>query len=188
VFVRSSGTWSQQGSKLTPDDEDNTNGGGIFGASVGLSGDGNSAVIGAPDDADFAGAAWLFTRSAGVWTQSAAKATAGDEDLSGFGGEFGFSVAESSDASTAIIGGPFDGEFWSGAVWAFVASAAVTPSAPRSVSAVAGNGQATVSFLPPLSDGGATISSYTVTASPGGAHASGSGSPIAVTGLTNGSP
>lgn len=69
-------------------------------------------------------------------------------------------------------------------------SAAVTPepaapSAPLSPSAVAGNGLAVVSFLPPASSGGANISSYRVTSS-GGQTATGSGSPITVSGLTNG--
>ena len=57
------------------------------------------------------------------------------------------------------------------------------PGAPTGVSAVAGNGQATVSFTAPGSNGGAAISSYTVTASPGGATASGASSPIVVSGL-----
>ena len=60
------------------------------------------------------------------------------------------------------------------------------PGAPTGVSATAGVGQATVSFTAPVSTGGAAISSYTVTASPGGMTASGSGSPLTVTGLTNG--
>jgi len=67
-----------------------------------------------------------------------------------------------------------------------VAKAATVPGAPTSVSATRGDGQASVSFAAPSSDGGAAISSYTVTASPGGATASGSGSPITVSGLTNG--
>jgi hypothetical protein len=70
------------------------------------------------------------------------------------------------------------------------ASAAVTPAttpgAPTGVSAVAGNAQAVVSFTVPASTGGATISSYTVTSSPSGFMASGSSSPLTVTGLTNG--
>jgi LPXTG-motif cell wall-anchored protein len=70
------------------------------------------------------------------------------------------------------------------------ASAAVTPAtppgAPTGVSATAGNGQASVSFTAPASDGGAGISSYTVTASPGGKTATCPGSPCVVTGLTNG--
>jgi hypothetical protein len=63
---------------------------------------------------------------------------------------------------------------------------ATVPGAPTNVSAVAGNGQATVSFDAPLSDGGAAVSGYTVTSSPGGVTASGGPSSIIVTGLTNG--
>ncbi|SCW80545.1 DNA-binding beta-propeller fold protein YncE [Paenibacillus tianmuensis] len=60
------------------------------------------------------------------------------------------------------------------------------PSAPRNVTAVAGNGEATVTFTPPARDGGSPIVSYTVTANPGGKTATGAGSPVTVTGLTNG--
>jgi hypothetical protein len=45
----------------------------------------------------------------------------------------------------------------------------VAPSAPRTVTAVAGYGGATVSWTPPASDGGAPWTKYTVVASPGGA-------------------
>ena len=60
------------------------------------------------------------------------------------------------------------------------------PGAPGNIQAAAGNGQATISFDPPSSSGGAVISSYIVTASPGGITASGIGSPITFTGLANG--
>jgi hypothetical protein len=60
------------------------------------------------------------------------------------------------------------------------------PGAPTIGSATAGNAQATVSFTPPASNGGSPITSYTVTASPGGRTASGTASPLTVTGLTNG--
>lgn len=46
------------------------------------------------------------------------------------------------------------------------------PSTPTSVTAVAGDGSATVSWGAPTSDGGAAVSGYTVTASPGGANCS----------------
>ncbi len=58
------------------------------------------------------------------------------------------------------------------------------PDAPTSVSAVAGNAQATVSFIVP-NNGGSAITGYTVTASPGGKTATGTTSPITITGLTN---
>ena len=61
------------------------------------------------------------------------------------------------------------------------------PTAPTNVSATAGNGQASVSFLPPSSNGGSTITTYTVTY-PGGTPVQGSSSPITVSGLTNGTP
>lgn len=60
------------------------------------------------------------------------------------------------------------------------------PDAPTSVSAVAGNSQATVSFTAPVNNGGSSITGYTVTSSPGGFTATGSSSPITVTELSNG--
>ena len=60
------------------------------------------------------------------------------------------------------------------------------PGAPTSVTATAGNAQATVSFTAPASNGGSAITGYTVTSNPGGITAQGSVSPITVTGLTNG--
>ncbi len=69
----------------------------------------------------------------------------------------------------------------------FTATVATTaPGAPTGVSAVGGNAQATVTFTAPASDGGSAITSYTVTASPGGLTATGGGSPLTVLGLTNG--
>jgi hypothetical protein len=59
------------------------------------------------------------------------------------------------------------------------------PGAPRTVTAGAGDGLAAILFAAPLDDGGGGIT-YTVSASPGGATATGTSSPIVVTGLTNG--
>jgi hypothetical protein len=64
---------------------------------------------------------------------------------------------------------------------------AVVPGAPTSATAIAGDTQAIVSFTAPASNGGAAITGYTVTASPADVPpVSGAGSPIVVTGLTNG--
>lgn len=60
------------------------------------------------------------------------------------------------------------------------------PGAPTIGTAVAGNTSATVSFTAPSSNGGSPITGYTATSTPGGIQASGPGSPINVTGLTNG--
>ncbi|WP_211209725.1 beta strand repeat-containing protein [Uliginosibacterium gangwonense] len=63
---------------------------------------------------------------------------------------------------------------------------AVAPGAPSIGTATAGNGQATVSFTAPSATGGASITAYTVTSSPGGLTVTGAASPLTVTGLTNG--
>ncbi len=60
------------------------------------------------------------------------------------------------------------------------------PDPPTNVTATAGNGEATISFKRPKSDGGSPITCYTVTSHPGKIKASGKQSPITVKGLTNG--
>ena len=61
-----------------------------------------------------------------------------------------------------------------------------TPGAPTIGTATAGNAQATVSFTSPASNGGSSITIYTVISNPGGKTTTGSASPITITGLTNG--
>lgn len=66
---------------------------------------------------------------------------------------------------------------------------ATAPGAPTAVSASSGNGQATVTFTAPASNGGATITGYTATSTPDGITASITGAtaaPITVAGLHNG--
>jgi len=60
------------------------------------------------------------------------------------------------------------------------------PGAPTIGTATGGNAQASVTFTAPASTGGSSITSYTVTSSPGGLTGTGASSPITVTGLTNG--
>jgi len=99
VFARSGSTWTQQGDKLTGGGEEG--GEGTFGTSVALSSEGNVALVGAPDD-DNLGAAWMFARSGGVWSQEGPKLTGGEESGPS---AFGLSVALSSEGNTALIGG-----------------------------------------------------------------------------------
>ena len=60
------------------------------------------------------------------------------------------------------------------------------PGAPLMGEALAQDGSAIVSFGAPANNGGAEITGYTVTSSPGGITATGTGSPIIASGLTNG--
>jgi hypothetical protein len=105
----------QQGEKLTGSAE---SGEGEFGNSAALSGDGSTALIGAPDDSGGLGAVWVFTRSGSSWTQQGAKLTGRGEIGQG---SFGDSVALSADGKTALIGGGED-DNGAGAVWVFVRS------------------------------------------------------------------
>src|SRR5205807_436508 len=65
VFVRSGTTWSQQ-AELTASD---AAAGNDFGTSVAISG--STAVIGAPHNNSFTGAAYVFVRSGTIWSQHA---------------------------------------------------------------------------------------------------------------------
>ncbi len=121
----------QQGEELTGAGEE---GRGQFGLSVALSADGDTALIGAPYDEDFAGAVWVFTRSGSNWIQQGPKLTGeepgaegGEEGCAEETGEepagcgFGESVALSADGDTALIGGLRDNAY-QGAVWVFTRS------------------------------------------------------------------
>ncbi|MCX6795619.1 MAG: fibronectin type III domain-containing protein [Candidatus Falkowbacteria bacterium] len=65
---------------------------------------------------------------------------------------------------------------------------ATVPDAPTGVSAVAGNSQASVSFTPPINDGGDQLISYVITSSPGGFSATTASTTGIVSGLSNGTP
>ncbi|QJR15134.1 IPTL-CTERM sorting domain-containing protein [Usitatibacter palustris] len=67
-------------------------------------------------------------------------------------------------------------------------TAAGLPGAPVIGTATPGNGTATIAFTPPASNGGAPITAYTVTCTPGPFGNSGAASPITVAGLANGTP
>ena len=81
---------------------------------VSLSADGNTAISGGFDDAYGIGAAWIFSRNAGAWTQQGPKLVASYASNTWQG----WSVALSGDGNTAMIGGPGDGSA-TGAAWIF---------------------------------------------------------------------
>jgi FG-GAP-like repeat/FG-GAP repeat len=121
VFTRNSGVWPQQGPKLVGSGAVGV-GGSTHGFSVALSSDGNTLVGGGPFDNSETGAAWIFTRSSGVWTQRGAKlvGTGAGQDASPCGGSRqGAAVAISGDHRTVMLGGVCD-TFNIGAAWPFV--------------------------------------------------------------------
>jgi hypothetical protein len=95
---------------------------------VALSADGNTAVVGGPYDNGQVGAAWVFTRIGGVWTQQGSK-------LVGFGGvgqiRQGPAVALSGDGTTGIVGGLYDNS-GVGAAWVFVQQVPSLQATPTS--------------------------------------------------------
>jgi hypothetical protein len=111
VFIRSGSTWSQFGAKLTGGAEATSHG--SFGRSVALSGDGASALVGAPRNKAGHGAAWAFTRSPSGFLAQGSPLTGADELGDSF---FGRSVALSFDGSLGLVGGPGD-DHSAGAVW-----------------------------------------------------------------------
>ncbi len=122
VYTRGGGVWTQQGSKLVGT---GAAGAANQGISVSLSSDGNTAIMGGSSDSSSAGAAWVFTRSGGVWSQQGGK-------LVGTGAvgnaHQGTSVSLSSDGNTAIVGGTYDNPIagnTAGAMWVFTRSGVV---------------------------------------------------------------
>ncbi len=98
IYVRNGTTWAQQ-AKLTANDgaaSDN------FGWSVALSG--NTALVGAPEDAVGAnaeqGSAYIFVRNGTTWTQQA-KFTSSDGAA-----EDAFGIAVALSGETALVGAP----------------------------------------------------------------------------------
>ena len=74
----------------------------LQGWSISLSGNGHTAFMGGPYDNSDNGAAWVFTRSGGVWTQQTKLVGTGAIGQTAQG----ISVSLSSDGGTAIVGGP----------------------------------------------------------------------------------
>ena len=104
VFVRTGSSWSQQ-AKLNATDAESED---MFGYSIAI--DGDTIVVGAkgedPDlgdgELEYAGSAYVFTRSNGIWSQQA-KLNATDAEASDV---FGFSVA--IDGNTIVVAAPWE--------------------------------------------------------------------------------
>ena len=141
IFVRSrQGLWRQQG-KLIGTAETKTG----QGTSVALADDGITALIGGPWDADYTGAAWIFTRDHGEWTEQTKLVGAG---AGTDGGEQGSAVALAGDGNTALVGAPYasgSGGAWvfirAGAGWSQVQQLAIADGGAGSATALSRNGR-----------------------------------------------
>jgi hypothetical protein len=120
VFARIAGTWQQQAYVKAS----NTGAGDNFGNSVALSGDGNTLAVGARSEGSIrtgviagivdeatagnaapdSGAVYVYTRSAGAWSQQAYVKASNTEA----GDLFGNSVALSGNGNTLAVGAVFE--------------------------------------------------------------------------------
>jgi hypothetical protein len=117
IFVRSGSTWTQQGGKLVGS---NAIGFSRQGTGLDLSADGNTLAVGGPNDNSNVGATWIFTRSAGTWTEQTE--LAGPFAIGA--AQQGSSVSLSADGNTLAVGGPAD-DSNVGATWVFLRSSGV---------------------------------------------------------------
>ncbi len=108
VFTRTNGVWTQQGSKLVGT---GAVGNAAQGISVSIYGD--TIVVGGSADNSAAGAAWVFTRTDGEWTQQGSKLVG--TDAVGNAAQ-GTSVSIYED--TIVVGGASDNSL-AGAIWTF---------------------------------------------------------------------
>ena len=114
VYSRTGTTWDEQ-QKIVPTDAKGPYGS-FFGANVSLSADGNTALIGGDRDEGGDGAAWVYTRTGGAWSEQE-KIVPTDETGTGER-YFGYYDRLSADGNTALISAPNDGT-GAGAVWIY---------------------------------------------------------------------
>ncbi len=118
VYTRSSGIWTQQGSKLVGTGAAEN---ALQGTSVSISADGNTAIVGGYNDSNGVGATWIYTRSDSVWAQQGSKLVG--TGAIGPAGQ-GYSVSISADGNTAIVGGYYDKNY-AGAAWVYARSGGI---------------------------------------------------------------
>ena len=109
-------------------------------------------MIGGPLDDGGEGAAWVFTRSGTAWDQQGGKLTGSGETGNG---RFGWNVALAADGSTALIGGPIDGD-GKGAAWVFTRSGAAWDQQGGKLTGGGESGDGAFGFIVALTADGST--------------------------------
>jgi hypothetical protein len=213
AFAVSGRTWALQGKLTAPAGADAEVGSAVFGAHLALSHTAETLLITGPADNNLSGAAWSYVATTPPAVSSVAPAvgpaqggTAVTIDGSGFAatgidavGSVAFAGVPASSfhvvspteidaiapphgagAADVIVTAPAGA---SPTVAADQFRYVTAPGAPMKISATGGNRRVKVSFKPRAATGPVT---YRVVASPGGAQASGTRSPITVRDLRNG--
>lgn len=129
VFTRTNGVWSSAPTQNFTDPVGTT--GDLFGESVALSNDGNTALISAPGNNSYEGAAYLFARTNGAWPKSPSQTF--NDPVAVANDQFGVRVALSGDGSAALIGAngtTVSGKSFVGAAYVYAQSNGIWPSAP----------------------------------------------------------
>jgi hypothetical protein len=184
IWTRTGGVWTQQGAKLVGAGATASASQGI---AVALSADGDTALIGGSSDADNVGAAWVWKRSGGEWTQLGPKLVGTDAVGSPFQGN---AVSLSADGHTAVIGGPNDADY-RGGVWIFSATAPVSFSRSNPMDRAVGQSDSlTLRWTTAL---GATSYEYCIDTSNNNVCdatwlSTGANTSVLVSGLTRGTP
>jgi uncharacterized repeat protein (TIGR01451 family) len=109
VFVRSGTVWTEQQRLVASDGATDDH----FGSSVSISGD--TIVVGAPDQANATGSAYVFVRTGTTWTEQQKILASDGAQNDGFGSSV------SMDGDTVVVGAPFE-SVQLGAAYVFVRS------------------------------------------------------------------
>ncbi len=152
VYTYSGGTWSSPVALSVP------SGAALFGASVALSSDGMVALVGAPVTNSGAGAAYVYTSSStGGWNSTPVTLS-----VPSGAGQFGYSVALSSDGTVALVGAPLAGDgatyvyTYSGGTWSSPVALSVPSGAVEFGLSVALSSDGTVALVgAPVTSSGA---------------------------------
>lgn len=213
AYARSGATWSLQGKLVAPTATDAEIGSAVFGAHLALSGDATTLLISGQADNNLAGAVWSYVATTPPTVSSVAPAVGparGGTPVSILGSGFtatgydavgsvtfagvpassfhvvspteidAIAPAHSAGFADVIVDAPAGA---SPAVAAGQFHYVAAPGAPTRVATAAGNRRVTVTFKPRAATGPVT---YRVIASPGGAQATATRSPVTVRGLHNG--
>jgi hypothetical protein len=213
AFARSGPTWSLQGKVSAPAGADAEIGSAVFGAHLALSGDATTLLISGQADNNLAGAVWSYVATTPPTVARIAPAVGparGGTAVTILGSGFaatGFDAVGSVTfagvpATSFHVVSPTEIDAVAPPHGAGVADVIVdapagasptvpadqfhyvaAPGAPTKVTTTAGHRRVTVAFKPRPATGPVT---FRVIASPGGAQASGTRSPITVKGLRNG--